>query len=114
MSYTSIGKFTIDTGYNEPEWANPQSWAYEAKVEPKNSYHAPVRPLNTALYNLMCTAEVARARTFFQAGSTSGPSNLGDRRIIIIVEVWVAFVEPIANYTGIGLDTVDWQLIRIN
>jgi hypothetical protein len=114
MALKLIGTFTIDTGFNEPAWADPQSWIYEAKVTPVTTFHTPAQPNDQALYNIFCEPKVARGRTIYQTGSTSFPPNIGDRRIYIICAVWIDFLRPENAFTGVDLRSVDWQLVRLS
>lgn len=107
-----IGQFTIDTGLNEPEWADQLSWTYSSKVEAISGTTVPQQPNNTALYNLFCESSVMRGKTFYNSVSTSFPSNIGERRIYLKVAVWIDFIRAETFFSEITVNNFKWQLIR--
>jgi hypothetical protein len=92
-----LGSEEIDTGFNEPAWADPQSWTYTAKAEVESTVSSPAQPFDTALYNM---------------GSTFFPSNLGDRRITLKVDVWIEFVRNQGFFSNVTVGNIKWQLVR--
>jgi hypothetical protein len=106
-----LSTFVIDTGFNEPAWADPLSWSYIAKVNPATTTFTPSQPSNTALFNISVSTTIMRGRTQYLAGSTSFPDNIGDKRIYIVCDVWLEFVRADSFFTQIDLTSVEWQLI---
>jgi hypothetical protein len=109
-----VGSRLIDSNYNEDAWANPQSWIFDAKATPKSGSMTPAQPLDTALYRMGCSCSVIRARTFYSAGSTVFPSDSGDRRIWVKVDVYIEFVRPEAFFLTVDLNDFDWQVVRVS
>jgi hypothetical protein len=106
-----VGNFVIDTGFNESAWDSLRGWGYLARVEITAGLHSPTQPNDIALYRFMVFPKEFRVKTFYQTGSTSFPSDLGDRRIYLDCEVGIEFVRASSFFTSVKPTAYIWQMV---
>ncbi len=107
-------QLVFDTGFNEPSWANPQSWTYGIKIDILSTASSGSHPTNTALFNIRVAGSILRQRTQFITGSTSFPGSEGDRRIKITAAFTHEFIRSPSFFSFISVTSFAWQLVRLS